>query len=149
MHNKFFALLLVLALALSLCACGGKAPAAPAEESAEAPAPAPETAQSEESPAESEASEPETDLIPALPDAGLHAAEEKPAENAEIARRLELAKSYVDKDVQDLIDELGEPLERSYAPSCLGDGEDGELRYEGFTVYTYREDGVETVTDVK
>ena len=42
----------------------------------------------------------------------------------------------------------GEPLERNYAPSCLGGGEDGELVYEGFTVYTYREGDRETVTDV-
>ena len=47
-----------------------------------------------------------------------------------------------------LIEALGEPLERNYAPSCLGGGEDGELVYEGFTVYTYREGDRETVTDV-
>ena len=35
------------------------------------------------------------------------------------------------------------------ARSCLGDGDDGNLYYEGFTVYTYREDGEETVTYVE
>ena len=52
------------------------------------------------------------------------------------------------EDVTKLIDALGEPLERNYAPSCLGGGEDGELVYEGFTVYTYREGDRETVKDV-
>lgn len=44
---------------------------------------------------------------------------------------------------------IGEPLDFSYASSCLGDGEDGELYYDGFTVYTYRDtDGTESVYDV-
>ena len=62
--------------------------------------------------------------------------------------RRELALSFVNKDAAALIEALGEPLERSYAPSCLGSGQDGELRYEGFTVYTYREGDRETVKDV-
>ena len=47
-----------------------------------------------------------------------------------------------------LIAAIGSPISSSYAPSCLGPGEDGELIYNGFTVYTYRENGVETVEDV-
>ena len=44
---------------------------------------------------------------------------------------------------------IGKPNNESYASSCLGDGEDGELSYDGFTVYTYRApDGAETVYDV-
>ena len=85
---------------------------------------------------------------PTLPDAGLHPAEEKPGEEPEIAARRELAREYLDRDAAELIEALGEPLERNYAPSCLGSGEDGELVYEGFTVYTYREGDRETVTDV-
>ena len=35
-------------------------------------------------------------------------------------------------------------------PSCLGEGEDGNLYYDGFTVYTYRDvDGSETVSYVE
>ena len=48
-----------------------------------------------------------------------------------------------------LTDAIGKPNNESYASSCLGDGEDGELSYDGFTVYTYRApDGAETVYDV-
>ena len=144
MKNKLFSLFLILVLALSLCACGGK-DTAPRPESGEASAAAESTA----APAP-EVSAPEQPAIPALPDAGLHEQEEtpEPYAEAEIAQRLELAKSFLEKDVQDLIDALGEPLERSYAPSCLGTGEDGELRYEGFSVYTFREGERETVIDV-
>ena len=41
-----------------------------------------------------------------------------------------------------------EPSGSSYAPSCLGPGEDGELYYDGFTVATYREGDKEIVWDV-
>ena len=47
-----------------------------------------------------------------------------------------------------LIAAIGSPLNQSYAPSCLGPGEDEELIYDSFNVYTYRENGVETVEDV-
>ena len=47
------------------------------------------------------------------------------------------------------LETIGEPNDSRYAQSCLGDGEDGELYYDGFTVYTYRApDGTETVYDV-
>ncbi len=143
MKNKLFSLLLLLALAVLLCACGDAGQISSVPEATVTPAPV----ESTETPA-AEASAPEQAAAPVLPDAGLHAAAEKTEADPEIAKRLELAKSFVDKDVQDLIDELGEPLERTYAPSCLGSGEDGELRYEGFSVYTYREGERETVTDV-
>ena len=46
---------------------------------------------------------------------------------------------------------IGEPTNGSeYASSCLIDGEDGVLYYDGFTVYTLRyADGTETVYDVE
>lgn len=47
-----------------------------------------------------------------------------------------------------MIAAIGSPSGSSYAPSCLGPGEDGELFYDGFTVYTYREGGTEIVQDV-
>ena len=73
--------------------------------------------------------------------------EEKPAPS-ETAPSREKAAAYIGKSVSSMIAAIGEPNSRSYAPSCLGEGEDGELIYDGFTVYTYREDGSETVEDV-
>lgn len=60
----------------------------------------------------------------------------------------ETASAYIGKSVSSMIAAIGEPSGRDYAPSCLGDGEDGELFYDGFTVYTYRVNGKETVQDV-
>ncbi len=58
------------------------------------------------------------------------------------------AQAYIGKSVSSLIAAIGQPKGSDYAPSCLGDGEDGELFYDGFTVYTYRVNGTETVQDV-
>lgn len=58
------------------------------------------------------------------------------------------AQAYIGKSVSSLIAAIGSPKGSDYAPSCLGEGEDGELFYDGFTVYTYRADGKETVEDV-
>ncbi len=61
----------------------------------------------------------------------------------------ETAQQMIGEDLTALTDEIGKPASESYASSCLGDGEDGELSYDGFTVYTYRApDGTETVYDV-
>lgn len=60
----------------------------------------------------------------------------------------EAAMAYIGGSASSMIAAIGQPLGRSYAPSCMGEGEDGELFYNGFTVYTYREGGVETVQDV-
>ena len=51
--------------------------------------------------------------------------------------------------MEKLYDAIGRPDGSSYASSCIGDGEDGELSYDGFHVYTYRApDGAESVQDV-
>lgn len=60
-----------------------------------------------------------------------------------------LAESCIDKSVDELFALIGEPESSDYAPSCLGDGEDGNLYYEYFTVYTYREGDEETVVFVE
>lgn len=75
-------------------------------------------------------------------------ASEPTAEDENIRRAKALASTFLDKPLQELIDALGEPLYSEYAPSCLGQGEDGELTYNGFTVYTYREDDNEVVRGV-
>ena len=48
-----------------------------------------------------------------------------------------------------LLEQLGEPLSQSYEESCSGPGDDGIWQYEGFIVFTYREDGAETVVDAE
>ena len=59
------------------------------------------------------------------------------------------AASYIGKEVSELYDAIGEPESVSYASSCLGSGEDGELVYNGFTVYTYKEGDSEVVQNVQ
>ena len=62
----------------------------------------------------------------------------------------EKAISCIDKDVAELYDLIGQPQSSDYAPSCLGEGgEDGNLYYADFTVYTYREGDTEVVKDVE
>ena len=88
-----------------------------------------------------------TDTPPVAPDAAqTELAEAVPMTAQE---KLEAAKTFLDAPVEDLIAKIGEPDSRDYAPSCFGDGEDGNLYYEGFTVYTYRENGEEVVRDVE
>ena len=71
-------------------------------------------------------------------------------ENSGDASLLETAKTFEGAPVEDLIAAIGEPESSDYAPSCLGEGEDGNLYYDGFTVYTYRDtDGQETVNYVE
>ena len=56
--------------------------------------------------------------------------------------------AFIGRSAASMIAAIGQPTSRDYTPSCLGDGEDGELFYNGFTVYTYREGTTETVQDV-
>lgn len=74
--------------------------------------------------------------------------EEAPAAEP-TAATAEEASAYIGQNVSSLLSALGNPLSRTYAPSCLGEGEDGELAYSGFTVYTYREGDSETVQAVE
>ena len=66
-----------------------------------------------------------------------------------MASRVYTAQEMIGEDISALTAAIGEPETSSYASSCLGPGEDGELYYDGFTVYTYRDpDGTENVYDV-
>ena len=151
---------LCLLCALLLIGCGSSAPAAtpapaetaaPAESAApaETEAPAPEASPVPSADASEAGTEPEPSAEPAakLPDAGLvrdTAVTPSPAEAL-----FELAKSYVDKPLSELQAEIGEPVSSSYVSSCLvPGGEDGELHYDGFTVYTVKSGDSETVQDV-
>ena len=122
--KKLTVLLLCLAL-LTLAACGD----APAPAATEAPAAPVQEATPEPAP-ETEAP-----------------VETAPSVEEIKAKILEMQ----GEDVQALIDWLGEPLSRDYASSCLiTGGQDGELVYDGFTVYTLVDaDGNETIYDVE
>lgn len=61
----------------------------------------------------------------------------------------DIARSLLDQPVSELCAQIGEPESSDYASSCMGDGEDGLLFYDGFGVYTYREGDSEIVYDVE
>lgn len=126
MMKKLIALLLAAMMMLALCACR------------DAGSQEPETSEPTETQEESQEeipTEEETEEVPVA------------VVNADMA----LAESCIDKSVEELYQLIGEPLSADYAPSCLnpGEGEDGNLYYDGFVVYTYREGDTETVNYVE
>ena len=129
--KKLFVLALCLLLVLSLCACGGKQPENNVPENN-----APVNQEQEKEPAAEQEKEPVVEK------------EEEPSGEQEPSP-VDIAKSYIDKPLSELIAVIGEPESSDYASSCLGDGEDGMLIYDGFVVYTYREGDTETVFDVE
>lgn len=57
-----------------------------------------------------------------------------------------IAASLIDHPVEELYEAIGYPESSDYAPSCLKEnGEDGNLYYDGFIVYTIRQGDSETV----
>ena len=129
--KKILSLMLAAMLVLGLAACGDAG-------STETPAP---TAAPSETAPEDTTSPTEAVEGTAAPEDG---------ENGGDASLLETAKTFEGAPVEDLIAAIGEPESSDYAPSCLGEGEDGNLYYDGFTVYTYRDpDGQETVNYVE
>ena len=117
-------MLLVAAMLFSLCACGG----------------------SEEKPADMES------VLPGA-ESGVETEDEaqnSPADAAEPETKEDkaLAESMIGEEVSKLIEAIGEPESADYAGSCLGPGEDGELHYDGFTVYTYKEGDSEIIQNV-
>lgn len=102
-------------------------------------------------PQPTEATQPTTQTD-ATTEAPTQATTEAPTEAATEGDSLKAqAESCIGKTVEELIALIGEPQSSDYAPSCLnpGVGEDGNLYYDGFTVYTYKVDGVEEVVDVE
>ena len=132
-HKRSLLLVGVLTLSVLLAACGtpqaGPSPSQPSPSA---------SGQESQSPAPTQPAETTTPSQPA--------SEEPSASGPEAMK--ELAMTFIDKSVEELIDAIGEPSGTDYAPSCLGSGEDGELFYDGFSVYTYREGNTETVKDV-
>ncbi len=121
---------LLISMFLCLCACGQQA----ATEHTPTPAPVAPVVTS------------------TLPGADISAApapaEETPAAPEYDEEKFNAALDCKGKDVSVLYEAIGEPADSSYASSCLGKGDDGELYYDGFTVATYREGENETVREV-
>ena len=130
MKKSIAILMLTLCLAL-LCACGETAEPAP-----ETPAPDAQEAAAQTLPEEAPAAQPE-------------APAQEPEEAPKEPSALETALTFVDQDAAALISAIGEPLETQYEASCSGPGDDGVWTYDGFMVYTYRENGVETIVDAE
>lgn len=124
--KKIIVMLLAALLLTGLCACGQETPAQEDAQINVTPK-VEETAAVEETVAVTEAVS--TEAVPA----------------DDAADKKALAESCIDKDVSELYALIGEPESSDYAPSCLVDGEDGMLYYDGFVVYTTREGDVETV----
>ena len=139
--RKLATILTLCLLAGLLCACGAQEAAKPAATepptATQPPAPTPTPA-----PAATQAPKP-AETPEATP-------EPAPAETpAPVNEKLEAALALVGKTTDELFAAVGMPNESDYAPSCLGPGEDGNLYYDDFTVYTYRENGVEKIRIVE
>lgn len=130
--KKIILFVLACLMVVSLCACGGEDPADTTGS----------TQGQNQTTAPTETENNET-TVPST------AETTAPVGETTIDDILELVLSYKDQPIEDLIAVIGEPEYSDYAPSCLGEGEDGMLYYDGFIVYTYRENGVETVYDVE
>ena len=132
---------------------GGETPAAqePADESGqteepqEAP-PAEEPAQSEPVQTEPVQTAPEESASEDAVQTGSSQVDNAPAPEAGGEDLKSIAEGLVGRPVSELYAAIGNPLSSSYAPSCLVvDGEDGELIYDGFIVYTEKGPDYETV----
>lgn len=121
---------LLICLMLLFCACGSQEPT----ETTEAPSTA-TTVQSQPD-------------IKSGPDEVPEPTDTTAAQTVEESLK-DKAMTCLDKPVEELFALVGEPESSEYGPSCLGQGEDGCLYYEGFTVYTYKEGDQETVQYVE
>ena len=130
--KKLIALLMAVLMLLALCACGKTQESTKEPDAPKVEEPAVTDPQPSEEPSEEPSEGP---------------SEEQPTEPEQSA--FELAESCLDLPVEDLYALIGEPASSEYAPSCLVEGEDGALYYDGFVVYTYREGDTETVTYVE
>ncbi len=171
--KKILTLLLALLVALSLCACGAAndEPAEDQTDDTQVTAPTDDQTPAEGDDADTQsadgdtATQPAEDPKPVVAETPAQAgtATTQPAqqpvqqpaqqpaqsEPATAAPTASDAAAYIGRSTSSLAAAIGQPSSKSYASSCLGEGEDGEWYYDGFTVYTYRDtSGAETVQDV-
>lgn len=146
--KKLTSLISVLALLMLLCACSSEAGGTPSESVSSPPEPSQAVS---DSPVQS--SEP-VDSTPSAPVAETGAPEpseepsspvgetDAPGSGEELSsdERKAIAEGLIDHPVSELYEAIGQPISTDYAPGCVGEeaSEDGELVYDGFTVYTVR-----------
>ena len=137
--KKLWVCIIAVFMLAVLCACG-------AQSGTESLAPTTPAPASTEAPIQIAAMTRET----AQPEAAVTAKDAKddveidPEPEAE-TDTLSAAQDLIGEDVTLLYAAIGEPNSSDYAPSCLVDGDDGELYYDEFVVYTQRTASGETV----
>lgn len=135
--KKMIAILLALLMMLSLAACGEEEKSVESVGGQDGPE-VTVTAEPTKTP------EPTPEATPKVTPEPTPTPEAEPEDDLKAT-----AESFIGAALEELIAAIGEPESSDYAPSCIGPGEDGNLYYEGFIVYTYREDGTETVEYVE
>lgn len=73
----------------------------------------------------------------------------QPPTEGPAAATLEDIQALVGQDVANLYAIAGQPQDSHYEYSCSGPGDDGILYYQDYIVFTYVEDGVETIVDAE
>ena len=131
--KKIIVLMLAAILLLSLCACGAEVPEGDG------------TLQITAKPKTEETTANVEETTGTVEETTAAATETTAAEETKDSEQKALAMSCIDKDISELYALIGKPNSSDYASSCLVDGEDGMLYYDGFVVYTTRENGVEKV----
>ncbi len=141
---KKLCILAAVLLLIGLTACGEAPTPAPEQEKPAVETPVQQEPETEEPVTE----EPPAEEVPPVEETPAVDPVEPPVEE-EANPLFEQALSLIDCSVEELYDLVGMPVDYMYADSCLGEGEDGELYYDGFTVYTYRDlEDNETIYDV-
>ena len=135
MKKAFILVLMLIIAAVLLTACGGEKHEPTIV--VETPAPVPETQKPEPS-------------AEVNPEADIPEESAQPEDTGFDNEKYQIALGLVDEVVEELYKAIGYPESQDYGPSCLGEpgSEDGQLDYEGFSVFTLVQDGVETIVDV-
>ena len=162
--KQLLALTIAICLVLGLCACGNGAPPVetpPAPQATDEPVtrepaptqaatPAPGTPEPTAAPEATEDPEPVQTDAPVNTEAPVVQTPAPVETPTPAVDPRTVAEGYIGQNIAGLYAAIGYPQYSDYAPSCLGEGgEDGNLYYDGFIVYTYRENGVETVNYVE
>ncbi len=157
--KKILCLLTLSLLLLAACAGGAESPAptlqaepaaAPEPVSTPEPVAAPEPRPAPEPAVEPEPqAAPETVVKPESQPAPEPANEPAASPEPGGEPSLDAALACAGQDISALYAAIGQPQDSFYEYSCSGPGDDGVLYYDGFLVFTYRENGVETVVDAE